>query len=233
MPTGERWAYAILLLHVLLCLHNVWPYVFYYDINCRFAEHLRAWAASNSGWSATLLAWVMAMPCPLPPFHAHMHAASCMAKNSHKLVYAAGSGVGEPPEQFNRYMGQCAMPLQYAAQWVRNLWLEVHMRCWNRRKVRLLPALLVNIGLKAADREQQLLDKQESLALHAVQSGLASEDEVSRALYCLRRYSACKACLYALNAYKQLQSLCKKMICVCQLDLCATVCRPGAQARTL
>lgn len=35
MPTGERWAYAVFLLHILLCRNNVLPFVAMYDINCR------------------------------------------------------------------------------------------------------------------------------------------------------------------------------------------------------
>jgi len=35
MPTGERWAYATFLLHVLIHQHNLLPYVVMYDINCR------------------------------------------------------------------------------------------------------------------------------------------------------------------------------------------------------
>lgn len=36
MPTGERWAYAIYLLHVLMHKHNILPFVAMYDINCRY-----------------------------------------------------------------------------------------------------------------------------------------------------------------------------------------------------
>lgn len=167
-----------MLLHVLLHVFNLRPYVVYYDINCRFAEHFRAWATMHSGWAAALLAWALSMPFPLPPFHAHMHAAACMAKNSHKLVYAAGIGVGEPPEQFNRFIGQTALPLQYAALCIRGLWLEVQLSAWNRRKVRLLPALLVNSGLKASSRSRLLLQKQVALGEYAVRRGLATHDEV-------------------------------------------------------
>lgn len=35
MPTGERWAYATYLLHVLMHEHRILPYVMMYDINCR------------------------------------------------------------------------------------------------------------------------------------------------------------------------------------------------------
>jgi len=35
MPTGERWAYATFLLHVLIHEHKLLPYVVMYDINCR------------------------------------------------------------------------------------------------------------------------------------------------------------------------------------------------------
>jgi len=35
MPTGERWAYATYLLHVLMHEHSILPYIMMYDINCR------------------------------------------------------------------------------------------------------------------------------------------------------------------------------------------------------
>lgn len=37
MPTGERWAYASYLLHVLMHDHKILPYIMMYDINCRCA----------------------------------------------------------------------------------------------------------------------------------------------------------------------------------------------------
>lgn len=35
MLSGERWSYAIYLLHILIHQNNILPYVVMYDINCR------------------------------------------------------------------------------------------------------------------------------------------------------------------------------------------------------
>jgi hypothetical protein len=52
------------------------------------------------------------MQMPLPPFHAHMHMASCQAQNSLKQVPAGGTGIGEPTEQMNRFLGLAGVVLQ-------------------------------------------------------------------------------------------------------------------------
>lgn len=36
MATGERWAYATYLMHVLMHEHGILPYVMMYDINCKW-----------------------------------------------------------------------------------------------------------------------------------------------------------------------------------------------------
>ncbi|WIA23666.1 hypothetical protein OEZ85_000367 [Tetradesmus obliquus] len=130
MPVGERWAYAICLLHILMCVHNVWPFMNLYDINCRWGRHFRQFVENTSGWHPALQAWALAMALPLPPFHIKMHSADCAERNSMKTVDGAGRGSGEMHEVCNRYLGQSGQPLQYAAKPIRELWLEALMLAW-------------------------------------------------------------------------------------------------------
>ena len=111
------------------------------------------------------------MACPLPPFHVHMHQASCQAKNSLNLVPAGGTGIGEPTEQMNRYLGVAGVVLQYAALASRALWLETLFRNWNLRKSRDLPRLLVDSGFRAEALRQQLSKQQDNLAAQACAVG--------------------------------------------------------------
>jgi hypothetical protein len=73
------------------------------------------------------------MAMPLPPFHAHMHMAACQAQNTLSRVPAGGTGIGEPTEQINRFLGLAGVVLQYATLSARALWLEVLFRRWNVR----------------------------------------------------------------------------------------------------
>jgi len=57
LSAGERWAYVTLLLRTLLQA-GLLPIFFYYDINCRWSAHFRAWAAGAGAEGA------LAMDCP-------------------------------------------------------------------------------------------------------------------------------------------------------------------------
>lgn len=180
MPVGEKWAYAICLMHILISLHNVWPYISFYDINCKFKAHFRDFAALRSGWSALLVAWALAMAMPLPPFHVNMHNPECIERNTLKQVDAAGRGAGEPAEIFNRFFGLGGMVLQYASKPVRELWLEVMMQAWRLMKEADLPRLLVSMHSKATMQKQ--LSQQEQSQLEQIAREHVSDEEVS----CLR-----------------------------------------------
>jgi hypothetical protein len=107
------------------------------------------------------------MAMPLPSFHVHMHMAACQAKNSLSRVPAGGTGIGEPTEQMNRFLGLAGVVLQYATLSARALWLEVLFRRWNVRKWRDLPRLLESSGYRAAARKTQLTEQQGDLAKQA------------------------------------------------------------------
>lgn len=188
MPVGEKWAYAICLLHILMSIHNVWPYVSFYDINCKFKAHFRQFAELRSGWSALLVAWALAMAMPLPPFHVNMHNPECIERNTLKHVDAVGRGAGEPAEIFNRYLGLSGMVLQYASKPVRELWLEVMMLAWRSKKEADLPRLLVSMHSKAVLQERLSLEEQSQLAGLALQ--YVSQEEVGK--WALGFWTACQ-----------------------------------------
>lgn len=100
------------------------------------------------------------MQMPLPPFHAHMHMASCQAQNSLKQVPAGGTGIGEPTEQMNRFLGLAGVVLQYTTLSARALWLEVLFRQWNHLKWQDLPHLLVRSAFRMLARKEQLSEQQ-------------------------------------------------------------------------
>eukprot|EP00878_Enallax_costatus_P029652 GHUV01032192.1.p1 GENE.GHUV01032192.1~~GHUV01032192.1.p1 ORF type:complete len:557 (+),score=190.43 GHUV01032192.1:1035-2705(+) len=180
MPVGEKWAYAICLLHILMCIHNVWPYISFYDINCKWAAHCRDFANLRSGWSALLVAWALAMAMPLPPFHINMHNPDCIERHTLKQVDAAGRGAGEPAEVSNRFLGLSGMVLQYASKPVRELWLEVMMLAWRNMKEADLPRLLVSMYSKAVAQERLGLAEQQELTELALQ--FVSEEQVEQML---------------------------------------------------
>jgi hypothetical protein len=133
-----------------------------------FQAHFKRWV-QHSEWPQELQDWVLQlMAMPLPPFHAHMHTAACQAKNTLSRVPAGGTGIGEPTEQMNRFLGLAGVVLQYATLSARALWLEVLFRRWNVHKARDLPRLLVSSGYRAAARKAQLTEKQTDLAKQAL-----------------------------------------------------------------
>ncbi|KAF6262414.1 hypothetical protein COO60DRAFT_1624964 [Scenedesmus sp. NREL 46B-D3] len=171
MATGERWAYATYLLHVLMREHGILPYVMMYDINCKYQAHFKNWVQQHSEWPQVLQNWAlqqMAMPLPSGshsmPTCTWQHA---KAKNSLSRVPAGGTGIGEPTEQMNWFLGLAGVVLQYATLSARALWLEVLFRRWNVRKWRDLPRLLESSGYRAAARKTQLTEQQGDLAKQA------------------------------------------------------------------
>lgn len=178
MPVGERWAYAIQLLHTLMCVHHVWPFLVLYDINCRWGPGFKEFVSNVSGWHAALKAWALAMGLPLPPFHIKAHKAECAERNCIQRIPAAGRGHGETTEVFNKFLGLCGMVLQYAAPVIRELWLEVQMRAWRSKKEQDLAPLVVRMWLRASAQEAVYMEEQQQLAQKAMQLGVAG-DEVS------------------------------------------------------
>jgi hypothetical protein len=160
MPTGERWSYAIFLLHVLFCEHNIRPYMMMYDINCRFKGHLQNWLQRSSNWSDEAIAWAMLMHCPLPPFHKHMHNALCQAKNALQFVRFGGKGTGEPTEQYNLGAGPLGVTSQYATLPTRAVLIEVNIAGWNRRKRAGLAEFLVRAFSRASEARNLAIEQQ-------------------------------------------------------------------------
>lgn len=95
------------------------PIFFYYDINCRWSAHFRGWAAGAGAEGALamdLVEWIRTgMAYPVPPFHIHMHNASCQALNNALMMLGAGCGVGEPPEQLWSHFRPLGTIMQYCS----------------------------------------------------------------------------------------------------------------------
>lgn len=175
MPTGERFVYAQCLLHVLMSVHKVWPYISFYDINCKFGPHFHKVAAEcgRAGmWPPELAAWASQLHMPLPPFHKYMHSAACAAQHALELLPAAGLGAGEPTEVLNRYLGIAGTVLQYATKAVRAVWLEVLLLSWRLKKENDLPMLLWRMWCKARVQQASYGDEQEQLWDQAEAEGI-------------------------------------------------------------
>jgi hypothetical protein len=69
------------------------------------------------------------------------------------------------------------MTLQYAAKPNRELWLELQMLAWQRKKEADLAALLVRMWMRAAAQWQLSLEEQAQLAVQALSLG-ATEQQV-------------------------------------------------------
>lgn len=178
MPTGERFVYAQVLLHLLLAVHLVWPYICYYDINCKFGPHMRGVAdvcGRNGWWMAAAAAWGRTLETPLPPFHRHMHSIACSSRHALELIPAAGMGCGEPTEVLNRFLGVAGSVLQYAAKAVRAVWVEVLLLAWRQKKELDLPALLWRMFFKAWAQHQAYCLENAQLFQSALSAGVPSE----------------------------------------------------------
>jgi hypothetical protein len=178
MPTGERFVYAQVLLHILMGVHMVWPYMLLYDINCKFGPHFRSVAAecgSTGLWSAAAAAWGSALEAPLPQFHKHMHSISCANRHAMELTLAAGMGSGEPTEVMNRFLGVAGSVLQYAGKAVRAVWVEVLLQAWRRKKELDLPSLLWRMWSKAYAQRVSFCTENMDLYNKAVDAGVAAE----------------------------------------------------------
>ena len=86
LPTGERYIYAIFLLHRLLFgafrerVGILVVSVLWYDINCKFGPYLRNWAQAlhvAGKLSAEQLRAFLSILTPLPPFHSNAHRQAC------------------------------------------------------------------------------------------------------------------------------------------------------------
>lgn len=174
--------YAQYLLHVLMSVHKVWPYISFYDINCRFGPHFRKVAAecgSSGLWPPHLAAWASQLHTPLPPFHKYMHSSACAARHAMELLPAAGLGVGEPTEVLNRYIGIAGTVLQYASKAVRAVWLEVLLLAWQDKKEQDLPMLLWRMWCKACVQQTTYHKEQKQLGREAMRLG-ANRNQVGR-----------------------------------------------------
>jgi hypothetical protein len=163
-----------------MSVHKVWPYISFYDINCKFGPHFHKVAAEcgRAGmWSHPLASWASELHMPLPPFHRYMHSAACAAQHALDLLPAAGIGVGEPTEVLNRYLGIAGTVLQYATRAVRAVWLEVLLQAWQLKKENDLPKLLWRMWCKARVQQSTSSAEQAQLWKQALDAG-ADVDEV-------------------------------------------------------
>jgi hypothetical protein len=130
IPVGEKWAYAMILVLVLL-RQGVWVHTAWYDINCRWGPAFRMWAAYAAllgdipSWLASCIA---AMRCPLPPFHKYMHNTACQRANAASATPGVALGSGEPAEQTWSHLAPLGKITQYMSHHHRNQTLNNHVQ---------------------------------------------------------------------------------------------------------
>lgn len=119
MHEGERYAYAAMCLY-LIVKETKGPIDFcWYDIGpCKFRLYWVRFVDSLPSDMATEeeKGWMRAIRFPLCTFHRYMHVAICQRAYAAELPIfkGAGTGVGEPPEQFWAKMGRMADRMQYS-----------------------------------------------------------------------------------------------------------------------
>jgi len=84
----------------------------------------------------------------------------CQAENSLKQVPAGGTGIGEPTEQMNRFLGLAGVVLQYTTLAARALWLEVSFRQWNHLKYQASAVPAGQVRLQGVGQKEQLCEQQ-------------------------------------------------------------------------
>lgn len=167
---GERWCYASQLLEwILLGKINtnhdltdsnspyiILPQFLWYDINCRFKEHAKAWGLAKRDVLGHIADWVgHVMQYPLPSFHHSMHIASCQWNNSFKTMVGAGLGVGEPPEYTWSQFRRAGHILQYQSLAVRAIFLERMVLLWNQSRRKKIIAYLGNAYVRACSKIEE------------------------------------------------------------------------------
>ena len=119
MHEGERYAYPALCLY-LIVKETGGPVDFgWYDIGpCKFRQFWVRFVESLPPDMATEeeKGWMLAVKFPLCTFHRYMHVAICQRTWAAELPIfkGAGTGVGEPPEQFWAKMGKMSTRMQYS-----------------------------------------------------------------------------------------------------------------------
>lgn len=134
------------------------PLFWWYDINCRYASHVMAWAAACSGTllTPTQAEWVQRlMKFPLPPWHHYMHNLACQRLNSFKRMFWAGLGHGEPYEILWSKLRGMGSLLQSSTLAGRQLAIERAVALWNRNKRLGLPDLLGRMFYRAKLKKEE------------------------------------------------------------------------------
>ena len=118
IPVGEKWAYAIVLLCVLL-QHNTFAHTFYYDINCRWAPVFQEWVR-HVATTGLLPEWLCEclglMRCPLPPFHIKMQKPASQVMNGADKYPDVTLASGELTETFWSGFSKVASTTKYMAK---------------------------------------------------------------------------------------------------------------------
>ncbi len=116
MDVGERYAYAAACLYVAVkekqgpvdfCWYDIGPCKFRWWWE-RFVDELPPEYATEEE-----KAWMRACQFPLCTFHCHMHISECQRDWAAEKFEGAGTGTGEPPEQFWAQFGKLAHRTQY------------------------------------------------------------------------------------------------------------------------
>ena len=150
--TGERYAYALMILQIILFQHKLPLQFFWYDVNCRFKVRFKWWVLKLQEMGVSLPTHVHNISFPLPPFHLNAHVAKCQELNSCSGMKSAARPPGEPTEQkwsILRYLG---MTTQYMTRCNREATIERKLHCMQTYSVVSGPALLMRMGARAVEQ---------------------------------------------------------------------------------
>jgi hypothetical protein len=149
--TGERYAYAMLVLYKIFILHQIEVSFFWYDINCRFRKTYSRWLALMDSQERDT-SCAHATRFPLPVFHKYAHSAQCQMENNSSIMVGAGLSPGEPPEQRWSMLGHLGKTTQYMTGKNRQGRLERALQYLHARLNDTHPSLLVRMGARAKEK---------------------------------------------------------------------------------
>jgi len=141
MQTGERYAYAIMMLLTIAAVHKCSLLNCLYDIGpCAFFPTWVRFIAVLAVSEPALAAQFACMLLPLPSFHRYMHRARCQALYAWIFVVGAGVPGAEPAEQGWSRAGLLEPRLKGTGVLRKMVILETWFDFWNEQKaVRFIP----------------------------------------------------------------------------------------------
>lgn len=131
MKVGEKWAYAICLMHILISIHNVWPFISLYDINCRWGKHFRQFVCELSTWNAWQRAWALA-PAAAAPDAAPAAGETSLTARMRVAVMNPAQTAAVPPAVQSDHLQKSTMTARKQAQHHEHQYLNTMTMANNR-----------------------------------------------------------------------------------------------------